>query len=182
MGLSSDEGVILMCLAESLLRIPDAETADQLIAEKISDGRWDKHLGHSDNVWVNASTWGLMLTGRVVRYRDARGSNPVASLKRMVARSGEPVIRQAVRQAVRLLGDQFVLGTTIKDAIARAKPLEAKGYRFSYDMLGEAARTDRDAESLLRTLHDGHRRDRCCERAASVSASRCVDGAAVDFD
>ena len=148
-GLSSDEGVILMCLAESLLRIPDAETADQLIAEKIADGRWDKHLGHSDNVWVNASTWGLMLTGRVVRYRDARGSNPVAGLKRLVARSGEPLIRQAVRQAIRLLGDQFVLGATIKDAIARSKPLEAKGYRFSYDMLGEAARTDRDAETYF---------------------------------
>ena len=145
-GLSSDEGVILMCLAESLLRIPDAETADQLIAEKISDGKWDKHRGHSDSLWVNASTWGLMLTGRVVRYRDARSNNPVTALKRMVARSGEPVIRQAVRQAVRLLGDQFVLGETIKDAIARARPLEAQGYRFSYDMLGEAARTDADAQ------------------------------------
>ena len=145
-GLSSDEGVILMCLAESLLRIPDAETADQLIAEKISDGKWDKHRGHSDSLWVNASTWGLMLSGRVVRYRDARSNNPVSALKRMVARSGEPVIRQAVRQAVRLLGDQFVLGETIKSAIARAKPLEAQGYRFSYDMLGEAARTDADAQ------------------------------------
>ena len=145
-GLSSDEGVILMCLAESLLRIPDAETADQLIAEKISDGHWDKHRGHSDSLWVNASTWGLMLTGRVVRYRDAKGANPVTSLKRLVARSGEPVIRQAVRQAVRLLGDQFVLGTTIKEALARAKWLEAKGWRFSYDMLGEAARTAADAE------------------------------------
>ncbi|MEQ1698213.1 MAG: bifunctional proline dehydrogenase/L-glutamate gamma-semialdehyde dehydrogenase PutA, partial [Hyphomicrobiaceae bacterium] len=145
-GLSSDEGVILMCLAESLLRIPDTETADQLIAEKITDGKWDKHRGHSDSLWVNASTWGLMLSGRVVRYRDARSSNPVTALKKLVARSGEPVIRQAVKQAVRLLGDQFVLGATITEAVARAKPLEAQGYRFSYDMLGESARTDGDAQ------------------------------------
>ncbi len=145
-GLSSEEGVILMCLAESLLRIPDADTADQLIAEKITDGHWDRHRGHSDSLWVNASTWGLILTGRVVKYRDAKGGNPVTSLKRLVARSGEPVIRQAVRQAVRLLGDQFVLGVSIKEAIARAKPFEAQGYRFSYDMLGEAARTATDAE------------------------------------
>jgi RHH-type transcriptional regulator, proline utilization regulon repressor / proline dehydrogenase / delta 1-pyrroline-5-carboxylate dehydrogenase len=145
-GLSSDEGVILMCLAESLLRIPDAATADQLIAEKISDGHWDKHRGHSKSLWVNASTWGLMLTGRVVKYRDAEGANPVTALKRLVARSGEPVIRQAIRKAVRLLGDQFVLGETIKEALVRAKPLESKGIRFSYDMLGEAARTAPDAE------------------------------------
>jgi RHH-type transcriptional regulator, proline utilization regulon repressor / proline dehydrogenase / delta 1-pyrroline-5-carboxylate dehydrogenase len=145
-GLSSEEGVILMCLAESLLRIPDAETADQLIAEKIADGQWDRHRGHSDSLWVNASTWGLILTGKVVRLREAKGANPVNAFKRLVARSGEPVIRQAVRQAVRLLGDQFVLGATIKEALGRAKPLEAKGYRLSYDMLGEAARTARDAE------------------------------------
>lgn len=144
-GLSSEEGVILMCLAESLLRIPDAETADQLIAEKIADGHWDRHRGHSQSLWVNASTWGLILTGKVMRYRDARANNPVAALKRLVARSGEPVIRQAVRQAVKLLGDQFVLGQTIKEAIARGRTLEAQGYRLSYDMLGEAARTAKDA-------------------------------------
>ena len=145
-GLSSEEGVILMCLAESLLRIPDAETADQLIAEKITGGHWDRHRGHSDNLWVNASTWGLILSGHVVKHRDAKWSHPVSALKRLVARSGEPVIRQAVRQAVKLLGDQFVLGATIKEALARAKPLEAQGYRLSYDMLGEAARTAFDAE------------------------------------
>lgn len=148
-GLSSDEGVILMCLAESLLRIPDADTADQLIAEKLAEGQWEKHRGHSDSLWVNASTWGLMLTGRVTALRDARGSSPVASLKRLVARSGEPVIRQAVRHAVRLLGDQFVLGSTIKEALGRAKSLEAEGYRLSYDMLGEAARTDADARAYF---------------------------------
>ncbi len=145
-GLSNEEGIILMCLAEALLRIPDAETADAFIAEKISGGQWDRHRGHSDSLWVNASTWGLMLTGRIVKVRDAKSGNPIDSLKRLVARSGEPVIRRAIRQAVKLLGDQFVLGHTIKDAISRAHSFEQKGYRISYDMLGEAARTEADAE------------------------------------
>jgi RHH-type proline utilization regulon transcriptional repressor/proline dehydrogenase/delta 1-pyrroline-5-carboxylate dehydrogenase len=144
-GLSSDEGVILMCLAESLLRIPDKETADRLIAEKLAGGQWERHLGHSDSLFVNASTWGLMLTGKLVRLKDARGADPINALKRLVARSGEPVIRQAVRQAVKILGDQFVLGRNIAEAISRAGPLEEKGYRFSFDMLGEAARSDTDA-------------------------------------
>jgi RHH-type transcriptional regulator, proline utilization regulon repressor / proline dehydrogenase / delta 1-pyrroline-5-carboxylate dehydrogenase len=145
-GLSSEEGIILMCLAEALLRIPDTETADELIAEKISGGHWEKHRGHSDSLFVNASTWALMLTGRVVKLREARGANPLDALKRLVARSGEPVIRQAVRQAVKVLGDQFVLGRTIREAIARAKEYEEKGYLFSYDMLGEAARSQKDAD------------------------------------
>src|SRR5262245_4758960 len=109
-GLSSEEGVILMCIAEALLRIPDTETADELIAEKLGDGHWEKHRGHSDSLFVNASTWALMLTGRIVKLREARGANPFDAMKRLVARSGEPVIRQAVRQAVKVLGDQFVLG------------------------------------------------------------------------
>ncbi len=145
-GLTSEEGVILMCLAEALLRIPDSETADQLIAEKVGEGRWDKHLGHSDSLFVNASTWGLLLTGHIVKLKDDNTASPTNLLKRMVLRSGEPVIRQALRQAMRVMGDQFVLGRTIKEALGRAKPLEAKGYRFSYDMLGEAAKTARDAE------------------------------------
>ncbi len=145
-GLSTDEGVILMCLAEALLRIPDTDTANQFIADKISGGAWEKHLGASDSLFVNASTWGLMLSGRLVKLRDAKGSNPFQAMKRLVARTGEPTIRVAVRQAVKLLGDQFVLGTTIESALQRAKALEAKGYRFSYDMLGEAARSEQDAE------------------------------------
>ncbi len=148
-GLSSDEGVILMCLAEALLRIPDIDTADDLIAEKLSGGQWEKHLGNSDSVFVNASTWALMLTGRIVKLRDARGSNPFDALKRLVARSGEPVIRQAVRQAVKVLGDQFVLGRNIREAISRAQDYQEKGYLFSYDMLGEAARTEKDAEAYF---------------------------------
>ena len=145
-GLTSEEGVILMCLAEALLRIPDADTADALIAEKIGGGQWDQHLGRSNSLFVNASTWGLMLTGRIVRLGAAKGSSPVSLVKRLVARSGEPMIRQALRQAMRIMGDQFVLGRTIGEALERAAPLEEKGYRFSYDMLGEAAKTSADAE------------------------------------
>ena len=145
-GLATDEGVILMCLAEALLRIPDTETANQFIADKISGGAWEKHLGASESLFVNASTWGLMLTGRIVKLKDAKGANPIQAMKRLVARSGEPTIRVAVRQAVKLLGDQFVLGTTIEQALANAAPLEAKGNRFSYDMLGEAARSEHDAD------------------------------------
>ncbi|MBS0243721.1 MAG: bifunctional proline dehydrogenase/L-glutamate gamma-semialdehyde dehydrogenase PutA, partial [Proteobacteria bacterium] len=148
-GLTSEEGVILMCLAEALLRIPDAETADQLIAEKIGSGQWERHLGHSDSLLVNASTWGLMLTGRIVRLSRSRRGGPMGLVERMVARTGEPVIRQAVRQAMRIMGDQFVLGRTIEEAMERAGPLEAKGLRFSYDMLGEGAKTARDAERYL---------------------------------
>jgi RHH-type proline utilization regulon transcriptional repressor/proline dehydrogenase/delta 1-pyrroline-5-carboxylate dehydrogenase len=145
-GLSSEEGVILMCLAESLLRIPDSQTADDLIAEKIGSGKWETHLGQSDSLVVNASTWGLMLTGRIVRLGKGRNSKPAGILRRLVAKSGEPVIRQALRQAMRVMGDQFVLGRTIGEALSRAKPLEADGYRFSFDMLGEAARTEADAD------------------------------------
>jgi len=145
-GLSSEEGIILMCLAEALLRIPDAETADRFIAEKIAGGQWERHRGHSDSTLVNASTWALMLTGRIVKLREARGANPWEALKRLAARSGEPFIRQAVRQAVKLLGDQFVLGRSIREALSRSAPFEARGFRFSYDMLGEAAKTEKDAE------------------------------------
>jgi RHH-type transcriptional regulator, proline utilization regulon repressor / proline dehydrogenase / delta 1-pyrroline-5-carboxylate dehydrogenase len=148
-GLSSEEGVILMCLAEALLRIPDKDTADALIAEKIGGGHWEKHLFRSDSLFVNASTFGLMITGRVVRLGRDKGTGPAAVLKRLVSRSGEPVIRQALRQAMRILGDSFVLGRTIEEALARAAPLEAKGYRYSFDMLGERARTDHDAERYL---------------------------------
>ena len=145
-ALSSEEGVILMCLAESLLRIPDSETADQLIAEKIGSGKWESHLGHSDSVFVNASTWGLLLTGRIVKLGKGKAGRPASLLKRLVTKSGEPVIRQALRRAMRVMGDQFVLGRTIEEALERARPLQKEGYRFSYDMLGEAARTQDDAD------------------------------------
>ncbi len=143
-ALSSQEGVILMCLAEALLRIPDVDTADALIAEKIGGGQWERHLGQSESLLVNASTWGLLLTGRIVKLGEG-DDGAIGALKRLVARSGETVIRQAVRQAMRFMGDQFVLGRTIGEAVRRGAALEAKGYRLSYDMLGEAARTEADA-------------------------------------
>jgi RHH-type proline utilization regulon transcriptional repressor/proline dehydrogenase/delta 1-pyrroline-5-carboxylate dehydrogenase len=153
-GLSSEEGVILMCLAEALLRIPDADTADALIAEKIGGGQWEKHLGHSDSLFVNASTFGLMLTGRVVKLGEARGLSPISALKRLIARSGEPVIRRALRAAMKILGDNFVLGRTIEEALERAAQFEQRGYRISYDMLGERAKTAKDAERYFsRYMH-----------------------------
>jgi RHH-type proline utilization regulon transcriptional repressor/proline dehydrogenase/delta 1-pyrroline-5-carboxylate dehydrogenase len=146
-GLTSEEGVILMCLAEALLRIPDAETADALIAEKIGNGHWDKHVGRSSSLFVNASTWGLLLTGRIVKVREDKNRASLSGLfNRLVRSSGEPVIRQALRQAMRVMGDQFVLGDTIHSALKRAAPLQKRGYRFSFDMLGEAAQTVADAD------------------------------------
>ncbi len=144
--LSSKEGVVLMCLAEALLRVPDDYTVDKLIKDKISGADWESHLGQSESLFVNASTWALMLTGRVVRVDAADRNDLGFTLRKLVRRSGEPVIRRAVTQAMRILGRQFVMGRTIEEALERARSAEAKGYRYSYDMLGEAARTMRDAE------------------------------------
>jgi len=151
--LSSREGVVLMCLAEALLRVPDADTADRLIRDKLADLDWKNHLGSSESIFVNASTWALMLTGRIMRL-DRDGSDDLgAVLGRLVARSGEPVIRQAVTQAMRILGRQFVMGRTIAEALDRAKRLEGRGFRYSYDMLGEAARTMKDADRYMQAYH-----------------------------
>ena len=143
-ALSSPEGVALMCLAEALLRIPDAETVDKLIRDKIAAADWHSHLGHSGSLFVNASTWALMLTGRLLRPEN---ENDVGdALRRLIARSSEPVWRQAVTAAMRILAGQFVMGRTIEEALDRAREPERHGYRHSYDMLGEAARTMPDAE------------------------------------
>jgi RHH-type transcriptional regulator, proline utilization regulon repressor / proline dehydrogenase / delta 1-pyrroline-5-carboxylate dehydrogenase len=148
-SLSSEEGVVLMCLAEALLRIPDAETADKLIADKLGGKDWQKHVGHSESLFVNASAWGLMLTGRFVELGHQTKEDITGYLAKLMKRSGEPVIRQAMRQAMRIMGKQFVLGRTIAEALRIAKPLEEQGYRFSYDMLGEAAMTMADADRYL---------------------------------
>ena len=145
-GLSSKEGVVLMCLAEALLRVPDAETVDKLIKDKIATADWQAHLGHSDSVFVNASTWALMLTGRVVRLDERDTGDLTGTLRRLIQNSGEPVIRGAVTQAMRILGRQFVMGRSIAEALDRAKADEKRGYRYSYDMLGEAAHTMADAD------------------------------------
>ena len=120
--LSSSEGIVLMCLAEALLRIPDAETADRLIADKLGEADWQSHLGTSDSLFVNASTWGLMLTGKIVRLPDPAQTGSITSIfGQLIKKSGEPVIRNALRQAMRVMGDQFVLGRTIQEAIKRAR-------------------------------------------------------------
>ncbi|MEL6913517.1 MAG: bifunctional proline dehydrogenase/L-glutamate gamma-semialdehyde dehydrogenase PutA [Pseudomonadota bacterium] len=141
-GLSTDEGIALMCLAEALLRVPDAPTIDDLIEDKIVPSAWGQHLGHSHSPLINASTWALMLTGRVL---DDSGRGVSAVLRGAVKRLGEPVIRTAVGRAMREMGNQFVLGETIEAAMKRAAKMEAKGFTYSYDMLGEAARTEADA-------------------------------------
>jgi RHH-type proline utilization regulon transcriptional repressor/proline dehydrogenase/delta 1-pyrroline-5-carboxylate dehydrogenase len=141
-GLSTAEGVGLMCLAEALLRVPDAETIDELIHDKIEPSDWGAHLGQSASPLINASTWALMLTGKVL---DDDQTGPAASLRGLIRRVGEPVVRKAVGQSMKLLGKQFVLGQTIEEGMKNARELEAEGYTYSYDMLGEAARTDNDA-------------------------------------
>ena len=149
--LSSQEGVVLMCIAEALLRIPDTATADRLIRDKIAEGDWEHHLGHSHSLWVNASTWGLMLTGRLVAPESDLTGDLSRVLKRLVARSGEPVIRRALEQAMRILGQQFVMGQTIELALERTATDAFADYRFSFDMLGEAALTRADADRYFRS-------------------------------
>ncbi|MGJ8623981.1 MAG: bifunctional proline dehydrogenase/L-glutamate gamma-semialdehyde dehydrogenase PutA [Yoonia sp.] len=160
-GLSTDEGIALMCLAEALLRVPDADTIDALIEDKIAPSDWGKHLGHSASSLVNASTWALMLTGRVL---DDEKPGITRHLRSAVKRLGEPVIRKAVARAMREMGRQFVLGEDITKAMNRAEGMQAKGFTYSYDMLGEAARTDADA----RGYHLSY------SRAISAIAQHCT--------
>ncbi|WP_442968206.1 trifunctional transcriptional regulator/proline dehydrogenase/L-glutamate gamma-semialdehyde dehydrogenase [Pseudorhodoferax sp.] len=143
-ALSSQEGVALMCLAEALLRIPDAATRDALIRDKIAEGQWQSHLGQSASVFVNAATWGLLLTGKLVATHSERGLSTL--LTRLLARGGEPLIRKSVDLALRMMGEQFVAGETIAEALQHARSWEREGFRYSYDMLGEAALTAHDAE------------------------------------
>ncbi|CAM3330621.1 bifunctional proline dehydrogenase/L-glutamate gamma-semialdehyde dehydrogenase PutA [Paracoccus nototheniae] len=162
-GLSTREGVALMCLAEAMLRVPDRATIDALIEDKIAPSDWGRHLGDSSSSLVNASTWALMLTGRVL---DDRQPGLAGTLRGAVRRLGEPVIRSAVTRAMREMGRQFVLGQTIDAALTRAKGAEAKGYTYSYDMLGEAAMTAHDAARYA----DEYR------RAIAAIAGACTHG------
>ncbi|MDJ1017045.1 MAG: bifunctional proline dehydrogenase/L-glutamate gamma-semialdehyde dehydrogenase PutA [Paracoccaceae bacterium] len=141
-GLSTDEGVALMCLAEAMLRVPDSLTVDELIRDKITPHDWASHVGDSGSILVNASTWALLLTGKVL---DDDGAGVAGTLHALVRRLGEPVIRRAVAQAMAEMGAQFVLGRTIEEAMARGDSMVTRGYTYSYDMLGEAARTEADA-------------------------------------
>jgi RHH-type proline utilization regulon transcriptional repressor/proline dehydrogenase/delta 1-pyrroline-5-carboxylate dehydrogenase len=146
-ALSSQEGVALMCLAEALLRIPDPATRDALIRDKIAPGDWRAHVGHSPSLFVNAATWGLVVTGKLTAtvHETSLGS----ALTRLIARAGEPAIRRSVNLAMRMMGEQFVLGQTIEEALIQGAKMEARGFRHSYDMLGEAATTAADAARYL---------------------------------
>ncbi|MBO6674118.1 MAG: bifunctional proline dehydrogenase/L-glutamate gamma-semialdehyde dehydrogenase PutA [Rhizobiales bacterium] len=150
-GLSTSEGVALMCLAEALLRVPDPKTIDALIEDKIAPSNWSDHLGQSSSPLVNASTWGLLLTGRVL---DDAEPGVAGTLRSMVRRLGEPVIRTAVAAAIKQMGRQFVLGEDIGAAMQRARGMEANGYTYSYDMLGEGAITAADAQRYARAYRD----------------------------
>jgi len=152
--LSSEEGVLLMCVAEALLRIPDKTTADKLIRDKLGEANWKKHLGQSESVFVNASTWGLMLTGHLVNLAEETRRDFTSALRRLVGRAGEPVIRLAVRQAMRIMGHQFVMGRTIGEALDRSAEKEHAVYRYSYDMLGESALTQETAERYQQDYRD----------------------------
>jgi len=146
-ALSSQEGIALMCLAEALLRIPDAATRDSLIRDKISKGQWRTHLGQSPSLFVNAATWGLLITGKLVSTHSESGLS--ASIGRLVSLGGEPLIRKGVDMAMRMMGEQFVTGETIAEALENARPREQEGFRYSFDMLGEAALTASDAHRYL---------------------------------
>ncbi len=151
-SLSSEEGVALMCLAEALLRIPDSETADRLIADKISKGDWKKHLGESPSLFVNAATWGLLITGKLVGTSSEAGLG--SALTKLIGKGGEPLIRKGVDLAMRMLGNQFVTGQTIGEAIKNSRDNESRGYRYSYDMLGEAALTEQDANKYYASYEE----------------------------
>jgi RHH-type proline utilization regulon transcriptional repressor/proline dehydrogenase/delta 1-pyrroline-5-carboxylate dehydrogenase len=152
--LSSREGVLLMCVAEALLRIPDAATADKLIRDKFSQGEWDRHFGKSRSLLVNAGTWGMMLTGRLVALGEEDTRSVGKWVAALTAKAGEPVVRVALRQAMKLMAEQFVMGRTIGDALERARSGENAAYRHSYDMLGEAAFTEADALRYMKAYED----------------------------
>lgn len=149
--LSNEEGIALMCLAEALLRIPDPKTADKLIKDKLLAADWHSHAGKSDSMFVNATTWGLMLTGKVYDWHALPADGLQNALKKLAASKGETVIRKSALQAMKILGRQFVMGRTIDEAVKRARASEKQGYRYSYDMLGEAARTAADAARYLQS-------------------------------
>ena len=151
-ALSSDEGIALMCVAEALLRIPDAATRDALIRDKVTRGDWQSHLNRSESIFVNAATWGLFLTGRLSATHSEHGL--ANALRRAIVRHGEPLLRKGVEMAMRLMAEQFVTGETIAEALEVASRREAQGFRYSYDMLGEAAMTEADAERYFASYAD----------------------------
>ena len=172
-GLSTKEGVAMMCLAEALLRVPDAPSIDALIEDKIGRGNWAQHKGQSDSALVNASTFALNLTAGVLK---AHGSGVEQTLRGAIKRLGEPAIRAAARRAMGEMGRQFVLGESIEAATRRARQLERKGYTYSYDMLGEAARTAADAEAYFKAYQQAIL---CISKAVTSDDSRANPGISV---
>ncbi len=152
--LSSQEGVLLMCVAEALLRIPDAATADKLIKDKFAQGDWSRHLGQSDSLLVNAGTWGMMLTGKLVSITPSDYTDIGGWLGKMANRAGEPIVRAALRQGMKMMAEQFVMGRNIEDALERSDSGDNVRYRHSFDMLGEAAMTMADAERYFIAYRD----------------------------
>ncbi|MDX1670415.1 MAG: proline dehydrogenase family protein, partial [Limnobacter sp.] len=151
-GLDTEEGVILMCLAEAMMRVPDTATLDALIHDRLSVAHWEEHLGKSDSFLVNASSWGLLLTGKVSGYQGLKDS-PFHLFKRLAGRLGEPLIRSALQQAMRIMSKQFVVGRDLPEALENSKQNREKGYTYSFDMLGEAALTDLDAKRYFNAYH-----------------------------
>ena len=172
--LSSEEGVVLMCLAEALLRIPDDDTAEKLIADKLGEADWESHLGKSSSVLVNASTWGLMLTGKLVALSESAQSNLKSILKRLVNRSGEPMVRTAIRQAMKIMGHQYVMGRTIEEALDRSEEKRHRPYRHSFDMLGEAALTAEDTARFMEAYRNAIEAIGRRERTDSVFESPSI--------
>ncbi len=177
-SLSTQEGVVLMCLAEALLRIPDAEVANKLISDKLRLADWDKHIGQSDSLLVNMSTWGLMLTGKVMTMGVEDDGRPSHLLGRLIQKMGEPIVRQAMNQAMKLMGQQFVLGRTISEALDRARKDQPRGYTHSFDMLGEAAFTAEDAvrykeayRMAIRAIGDAPKPERVPHPSISIKLS-----------
>ncbi|GHA11541.1 bifunctional protein PutA [Arenicella chitinivorans] len=175
-GLSNQEGVALMCLAEALLRVPDSTTADRLIAEKISSGDWRSHSGQSESVFVNAATWGMILTGKLVFLDEEITQQPGSWVKRLTANLSEPVVRRAIHQAMRIMGGQYVLGRSIEEGIRKGTKQNDANTRFSFDMLGEAARTRQDAARYYQSYADS------LERVGKLNTQSdvyCADGVSV---
>src|SRR5450432_3130742 len=166
-GLSNQEGIALMCIAEALLRIPDDATADRLIAEKLQSGDWSAHAGRSESLFVNASTWGLMLTGGILELDPSIKTDADGWMRKLTRKAGEPLVRLAVRRAMRIIGGEFVVGRTIEEALARSAR-EAEVGLCSFDMLGEGARTLQDAARYLESYQHA------IEVIGSTAAGRAV--------
>ena len=171
--LGSDEGIAMMCLAEALLRIPDAHTADELIADKLAGPDWSDKLGQSDSAFVNAATFSLLLTGKVLEGAQDRSVNWKSALGRAVGRLGEPVVRTAVREAMKILGRNFVFGRTIDEALKRAEPEQRRNLSHSFDMLGEAAKTYDDRNAMPTPIDERSTASRRKPRGASANRPAC---------